>query len=197
MSTNVEELFLETPSCHRPSGGDIAGDFVLVEHAPDGRQESRELFGELWVVLSRRSKRDQLFADQVVECALRAKPALDPLLSLGTAPPRSSQPARGDYIARDTWPAIVRALLASPQEITGHMKMSRENVTSIIPASQITEIAQRFRATLTGRHRAHESFEIRAKILRKNTGNELAEREGFEPDSRCFRNLVMTRDFWV
>src|SRR5436190_442664 len=78
MSTNVEEL-LETPSCRRPSRGDIAGDFVLVEHAPDGRQESRELFGELWVVLSRRSKRDQLFADQVVERALRAKPALDPL----------------------------------------------------------------------------------------------------------------------
>src|SRR4026207_1371360 len=77
MSTNVEEL-LETPSCRRPSGGDMAGDFVFVEHAPDGRQESRELFGELWVVFSHRSKRDQLFADQVVQVALRAKPALDP-----------------------------------------------------------------------------------------------------------------------
>ena len=78
MSTNVEEL-LEAPSCRRPSSGDIAGDFVLVEHAPDGRQESRKLFGELGVVLSHRSKRDELFADQVVESALRAKAALDPL----------------------------------------------------------------------------------------------------------------------
>lgn len=78
MSTNVEEPS-ETTSCCGPSGGDIAGDFVLVEHAPDGRQESRELFGELGVVLSHRSKRHELFADQVVESTLRAKAALDPL----------------------------------------------------------------------------------------------------------------------
>ena len=78
MSTNVEEP-LETCSCRGPSGEDIAGDFVLVEHAPDGRQESRKLFGELGVVLSHRSKRDEFFADQVVESTLRTKAALDPL----------------------------------------------------------------------------------------------------------------------
>ena len=65
----------ETPFRRGSSGGDIAGDFVLVEHAPDGRQKSRELFGELGVVFSHRSKRDELFADQVVESTLRAEAA--------------------------------------------------------------------------------------------------------------------------
>ena len=78
MSVHVEEPS-ETPSCRGSSGGDIAGDFVLVEHAPDGRQEFRELFGELGLVLSHLGKRDELFADQVVESTLRAEAALDPL----------------------------------------------------------------------------------------------------------------------
>ena len=65
----------ETPFRRGSSGGDIAGDFVLVEHAPDDRQEFRELLGELGLVLSRFSKRDELFADQVVESTLRAEAA--------------------------------------------------------------------------------------------------------------------------
>jgi hypothetical protein len=56
--------------------------------------------------------------------------------------------------------------------------MSRENVTSIIPASQITEIAQHFCATQTGRQRARESLRF-ARNTQENNGKELAEREGF------------------
>jgi hypothetical protein len=84
-------------SCSGSSRGDIADDFVLVEHAPDRRQESRELVGELGMVLGRLGKRDELFADQVVERTFRVEAALDPLGRSSTAPPRSSRNASGDY----------------------------------------------------------------------------------------------------
>ena len=51
-SMDVEKLS-ETPSCRGSARCDIAGDFVLVEHAPDGCQESRQLLSELGMVLGR------------------------------------------------------------------------------------------------------------------------------------------------
>ncbi len=117
ISTNVEEP-LETFSCRGPSGEDIAGDFVLVEHAPDGRQESRELFGELGVVLSHRSKRDEFFADQAVESTLRTKAALDPLCRSALIRPDLLEP-HAETIALETCGASVDS---SKPAIDRHLK---------------------------------------------------------------------------
>jgi hypothetical protein len=78
MSLDVQKPS-ETPSRGGSAGCDIPGDFVLVEHAPDGGQESRQLFSELGMALGHLGKRHELFADQVIESTLRAKAALDPL----------------------------------------------------------------------------------------------------------------------
>ena len=67
---------------------DVASNLELVEGLPDRRQESREFFRELGVLLSRICERRQFFAEEIIERAFRPKAPFDASGGLALSRPR-------------------------------------------------------------------------------------------------------------
>src|SRR5262245_3026673 len=88
----------ETLAHPRPLTGDVAGELVLVEHAPEGGEESRQLAGERGVMFSGVCKRRQLLADEIVERISRAEVSLDALGRTALLDP--------DFFETHGWPTI-------------------------------------------------------------------------------------------
>ena len=57
--------------------GNVAGELVVVEHTPDSGEESRLFSSERGATSGGLRKRPQLFADEIVERALRAEVLFD------------------------------------------------------------------------------------------------------------------------
>ena len=75
-SGQIEKLS-KAPAHRWSSARDVSSDLEFIERPPDGRQKCWELMGERRVVFRRVCEYHQLFADQVVERALRAEASLD------------------------------------------------------------------------------------------------------------------------
>ena len=72
-----EQKLFEHPAGRRLAAGHVARDLELVEDAVDRGEELWELGGELGMIPSHFRKREELLANQVVECALRTEAPLD------------------------------------------------------------------------------------------------------------------------
>jgi hypothetical protein len=72
-----EQKLSEHPAGRRLAAGHVARDLELVEDAVDRGEELWELGGKLGMIPSHLRKREELLANQVVECALRTEASLD------------------------------------------------------------------------------------------------------------------------
>jgi hypothetical protein len=61
----------------RPTAANVARELVLVEHAPDRREKSRQFASERSIVSRGVGKHAQLLADEIVERVFRAESAFD------------------------------------------------------------------------------------------------------------------------